>query len=277
MGERRIMKQLLKCETITALIIAVIISDLVLAPFICDVSHAQLLDLNGPVISHHPRTIGQRDKPLQILAHVGAQTAVKKVVIKITQNNKTVSGVMPVKKNSTEVPVIVTASKDLTIYAGAGTRYSKKGIAQTGETLYVTDVRPNYYRVRTDAGVSGWVESSNTEQVLAGKVYLVAIPATMTAGSSLTYQLFASDSDGHSTSTDAINVTLMTEDEIASIKEGKLPPKEQALAAGVNKSSFNKFFPWVVLLGIGGAAAYFLTQKSKTENDATVDVMVDWN
>jgi hypothetical protein len=255
----------------------VIISDLVLAPFIWDVSQAQLLDLNGPVISHHPRNIGQRDKPLQVQAHVGAQAVLKKVVIKITQNQKTVSGVMPVKKNSKEVPVIVTASRDLTILAGPGSRYGKKGIAQTGETLYVTDVRPNFYRVRTDAGVNGWVESDGTDQILAGKVYLVAIPATMTTGSSLSYQLFATDSEGHSTSTDIINVSLMTEDEIVSIKEGKLPPKEQALAAGVNKSSFNKIFPWVVLLGIGGAAIYFLTQKSKTDNDATVDVMVDWN
>ena len=271
------MKQLLKCETLTALIISVVISDLVLAPFIWDVSQAQLLDLNGPVISHHPRNIGQREKPLQILAHVGAQAALKKVLIKITQNGKVVSGVVPVKKNSKAVPVIVTASRALTVFAGAGSKYSKKGLAQAGETLYVSDVRPNFYRVRTDAGITGWVEANGTDVILAGKVYLVTVPATMTAGSSLSYQLFASDNEGNSTSTDVINVSLMTEDEIASLREGKLPPKEQALAAGVNKSSFSRMFPWVVLLGIGGAAVYFLTQKSKTDDEATVDVMVDWN
>jgi len=272
------MKQMRKYETLTALTIAVLIADLILAPFICDLSQAQAINLNSPVISHQPKMISYRGKPLNILAHVGTQSRLSKVALKITHDGKTVTGVMPAKKDAGVVPVLVTASGSPQVLSGPGAQYSKKTSLQDGETLYVTQINGDFYRIRTESGLNGYVESRSTELVLSGSVYGVAIPASMTAGSEISYQIIATDIKGNVASTDIVNVALKTPEEIAAMREGRIPPKERVAAGAGSKSSFSKVFPWIVLAGIGGAAAYFLTQKNKTDKDeAAVDVLVDWD
>ncbi len=264
------MKHLNKHGTICAVCIGIALSYLTLAPLMADVVLAQSLGFDYPVISHYPRKMAYRDKPLNIMANVGADTGIQKVTIKVTFGEKSIEGKMPERKNTGVVPVVVVALEDIDIHSGPGTQYKKIGLVRQGEQVNVTGRRGDHYRIQTSNAVHGYINSEETGPILSGRSYGVALPVSITKFPNLSYQIFATDMAGHVASTDQVYVNLMTAEEIAALKS---PEK----TAGGKKSGFAGIFPWVFLAATGGAAVYFLTRKKDKDEDVPVDVVVQWD
>ncbi|MBN1997398.1 SH3 domain-containing protein [candidate division KSB1 bacterium] len=270
------MKHLNKHETISAICIGMTLSYLVLAPLMADVILAQSLGFNYPVISHYPRKLAYRDKPLNVVAHVGADTGIQKVTIKVTYGDKSIDGKMPERKTGGVVPVVVVALKDMDIFSGPGSQYKKIGLVRQGEQVNVTGVRDGTYRIQTSNQIHGYINEEGTGPILTGHSYGVSLPVSMTKFSNLSYQIFATDMAGQTASTDVVQVSLMTPEKIAALRSGKKVPGSQETSTG-GKSGFGKVFPWVFLAATGGATIYFLTRKKDKDQDVTVDVAVQWD
>ena len=146
----------------------------------------------------------------------------------------------------------------------------------------MTGSKKEYYRIKSGA-LTGYVKASDTQLVMAGKAYAVALPAKFTNQSTLYYQITATDIYGNKSSSDLIKVRLLTEDEIAAMLGKKSGKKRTPARATVQKQKEEEDkggFPWLIatagLLLVGGGIYYYLSQQDDDDEMATVDVQVEW-
>jgi hypothetical protein len=281
-GERCNMRHLLKCETMSVCVICFLVYSLAFAPVFLDLHAAQSQSSTSPVISHQPVKVGWRGRPLNIVAHIADDTGIQTVTITINYGGKSTSGRMPVKKGSGDVPVVAVVPSNIDVYQRADFSSKRKGIIRGGERVQVTRVNGGFYRILTTGGLSGYVDANDVQPSLYGRVYGVALPASMTELGSLTYQISATDVDGHVAKTDLVSVRTVTREEVAALRAGgtgqAVSAAERAAptAEEEKKSGSGKILPWIVLAAIGGGAVYFLTQQKEKDDTEVVDVVVGW-
>jgi hypothetical protein len=280
------MKHLKFHETFLALLILLLVGQMLFA-FESAVAQGQENPL--PIFSHRPIKVGYREKPLNVIVFVASDATIRGVRLVVNYAGQSLTGAIPERKELGQVPVIVRAVKDTRLYAGPGTSYKAKDFINVGEELRVTRLKGDFYGVLNSLNNPGYVEANTVEVVKSGAAYGVAIPPAMTAEPEITYQIQATDALGHENSTDFYTVRLLTEEQVAQLRSGKMLPAKEASAGEAsqprqvkqekeNKSFFASPWFWGTMAAIGGGAYYYSTlneDKSKEEK-ATVNVTVGW-
>ncbi|NIA28938.1 MAG: hypothetical protein GWP06_03380 [Actinobacteria bacterium] len=274
------MKHIIRHETLCAILPALIISNLIFAPVFYNASFAQSQDVDPPYIAHQPERMALRNKPMNILANISDESQIQKVTITINRGGKLITGALPEQVSMGKVPVLVQAVKDMDVYAKPSKKAKRRGKILKGEALNVTLVRGQFYRIRTPMDLAGYILAKNVEVISEGNVYGVTIPAQLTDESSISYQITATDVYGNVAKTDAIEVTLVTPQELAQLRSGERKMTHEAAGESRIKSGtpiYVKVMYWTGWALAGGGAYYFYSQRNKTkEEKATVDVVVQW-
>ncbi len=252
---------------------------------------AQVFDTTPPRIAHQPVRLGRVGRVLPIIANVGDIGGVKSVRITIQYDGQEIQHQMNQVKSESAVPVVVrTAGEGVVVNSLSGG--SGKILAQlpAGELLEVTLVRAPYYRIRTRAGVVGYVHADEVETVESGASYRVTLPVQLTAGGKLAYRIAAVDDFGNESQTDLIPIRLITDEELARLqnkKPGQIPaqPAKRAEAAGRTrepnksiKSVFSRPVFWIATAAAGGGLYYFLSSEDEKNADkkASVGLVIGW-
>ena len=239
---------------------------------------SQSVDSLPPVLAHQPVLMGNRGAPLNIIAHVADESGIKSVAISINYDEKSITGIIPERTEYTHVPVVVEALQDLEVYSGPGHQYSVKAQVIQGEKVQVTHVKGDYYRIKSELDVSGYVKIENVNVVTTGKMYGVAIPPSITSLPEISYQIIATDLAGNVSTTDMTKVVLLTEQEIAEMRKKPSGPAEMHKEK-TGTSFFARPWFWATTAIVGGGTYYFLTQQkdeAKPPEKAVVDVSVEW-
>jgi len=275
------MRHLRNQGTMIALFVSFLVSYLVLAPMVFDISLAQSMDTTPPILAHHPIKVAYRGKPLKITVRIGDESKIQSVKMIINYDGKTITGAIPPRKGMEQVPLIVRAKKKLTLYSKPGQRGKLRGEVEAGEELYVTGQRQDYYRIKVGE-LTGYVKASDTELLQTGRAYGVALPAKFTNQPSLSYQIIASDIFGNTTSTDLYTVRLLTKEEVAYLRSRAAGSKKTTAAKTEDqvepekKRSFKALWIFSGLVLAGGGVYYYMTQKKDKTNKTTAEVVVEW-
>ncbi|MBN2412801.1 SH3 domain-containing protein [candidate division KSB1 bacterium] len=269
------MRQLFKNETIIVIWIAILIFSLVISPLIFDISLAQSGNVNAPIISHQPPKIGYKGRSLSITANINDDIAIKNVSLVINYGGNSRTGTIPEVKAGVKVPVMAQVISNTKVYAGPNTKYRVKGNVYKGEILNVTRVKGNYIRIMTDSGLYGYIKANSARMTKAGKFYGVSIPASMTNESFITYQIVATDIYGGISKTKVNKVRLFTKAELAALRTQMLNRTGTTTAAGPSPS-MTKYFVLAGLVAVSGGTYYFITRDKGKDDEATVNVVVEW-
>jgi len=284
-GERHTMKRLFEHDTTKSLLIPFIISYLSLTPLVCDFGLAQSGAKKPVTIAHQPVRTAKRGQPLNVTAYVGSDKGISSVALKIDYDGKSVKGPMPPKKDGGVVPVIVQIiNSDLDLFSGPGALYKRIGTVKRGDQLLVTAHKDGYYRIITPSKMVGYIDAEKTAVILSGNVFGVTIPASMTQGT-LSYQIIAKDAAGQVAQSEIVNVSLLTDEELAALRSkpqaiAKTEEAQPQVVGAQGKTSrpfYAKPWFWLGIAAVGGGAYYYTTQKESKEEDATVNVSVGWN
>jgi hypothetical protein len=194
-------------------------------------------------------------------------------------------------KSETSVPVVVqTGAEGVVVNSLPGGSGKSLARLAAGELLEVTLVRAPYYRIRTAAGVVGYVHADEVQTVESGASYRVTLPVQLTAGGQLAYRIAAVDDFGNESQTDMIPIRLITDAELARL-QGKKPAQTPARAtesaeapagpSGQNKSIksvFSRPVFWIAAAAAGGGLYYFLSSGDEESSDkkASVGLVVGW-
>ena len=277
------MKQMPNPETTRRLLFALLIMPLLAA--------AQVFDTTPPRIAHQPVRLGRVGKVLPIIANVSDNGGVKSVRITIQHDGQEIQHQMNQVKSESAIPVVVqTAAEGVVVNSlpgGSGKSLARLG---AGEQLEVTLVRAPYYRIRTAAGVVGYVHGDEVQTVESGASYRVTLPAQLTAGGRLAYKIAAVDDFGNESQTDLIPVRLITDEELARLqsqKPGQTPSRpvesaESAARPGEPNKSIKSIFSrpvfWIATAAAGGGLYYFLSSGDEESSDkkASVGLVVGW-
>lgn len=284
-GECKTMKHWIKYETLTFLIITFLISHLLLFPIFIDLNYAFAGDDRAPVISHYASNLGRYGQKMTIKAHVSDQSSIQSVTLVVLGDQKPIRGKMPEITSEGNVPVKVRVRRESHIYSGPGSNYKARGSAQAGEMLQVSGISNDYYKIVSDRGIKGYVYKHNVDIFLIGKAYGVTLPASLTRRSTFTYKIEAVDVFGNKSSTEPMQIRLLTAQEIQDMRAGRQPvpstPAQVATTPVAQKSSDSVLKkPWFWgLLVAAGVGIYFLLSGSKDEktSNATVDVLIEWD
>jgi len=267
------MRQLFKNETIIVIWVAILIFSLVLSPFIIDISMAQTGNVNAPVISHQPAKIGYKGRSLSVTANINDDIAIKNVSLVINYDGNSKTGTLPEVKPGSRVPVMAQVINDTKVFAGPTTKYRVKGNVYKGEILNVTRVKGNYLRIMTDSGLYGYIKANDAKITKTGKYYGVSIPASMTSGNFISYQIVATDIYGGISKTKLNKGKLFTKAELASLRAQKFGSQDTKRAAGVTPSK-TKYLVLAGLVAVSGGTYYYITREK--DDEATVNVVVEW-
>lgn len=276
------MRHLSKCETLNVLLLAIVISSLIIAPLTMDLISAQSQDMEPPYIAHNPTRIAIKDRPFNIIAHIYDESQIASATITLTRDGQSVTGRLPRRQTAGPVPVVVQALSNLPVYARANSESRVKGTLAMDEAANVTGVRGQYYQISTPTGLFGYVEAANCRVVVEGAMYGVAVPASMTSGGELSYQITATDVNGNVETTEPVTVKVLTQQELMALQAGSVPPslgkesKEQKGGGGFGLGKV-AFFTGVALAG-GGAYYMYSQNKDKTKDEkATIDLVLTWD
>lgn len=277
------MKQMPNPETMRRLVFALLILPLLAA--------AQVFDTIPPRIAHQPVRLGRVGKVLPIIANVSDNGGVKSVRITIQHEGQEVQHQMNQVKSESSVPVVVqTGAEGVVVNSLPGGSGKSLARLAAGELLEVTLVRAPYYRIRTAAGVVGYVHADEVQTVESGASYRVTLPVQLTAGGQLAYRIAAVDDFGNESQTDMIPIRLITDAELARL-QGKKPAQTPARAtesaeapAGPSeqnksiKSVFSRPVFWIAAAAAGGGLYYFLSSGDEESSDkkASVGLVVGW-
>ena len=269
------MRQLFKKETIIVIWAAILIFTLLLSPIIFDISMAQTGNVNAPIISHQPPKIGNKGRSLSVTANINDDIAIKSVSLVINYGGNSKTGTIPEIKSGVRVPVMAQVINDSKVYAGPSTKYRVKENVYKGEILNVTRVKGNFLRIMTDSGLYGYIKANNAKITKTGKFYGVSIPASMTNETFITYQIVATDIYGGISKTQLNKVKLFTKAELASLRAQKFGSTGTKSAAGV-PPSMTKYYVLAGLVAVSGGTYYFITRDKDKDDEATVNVVVEW-
>jgi hypothetical protein len=274
------MKQMPNAETKWRLICVLLVLPLIAA--------AQVFDTTPPKIAHQPVKLGREGKILPIIAYVSDNSGVKSVSIAIQHDGQLIQSEMNQVKAETSVPVVVQTSSDaIPVYSTPGTTGKILGLLASGELLEVTLVRSPYYRIRTAAGLVGYIDSGTVQVVESGAAYRVTLPVNLTSAGRLAYQIAAVDDFGNETKTELIPIRFFNDEEIArlqGVKPGKEKPSQEeadvqpARAKSSSKPLYTKPVFWIATAAIGGGAYLLLSGgdgDAKTKK-ATVGLVIGW-
>lgn len=271
------MRHVLKCETLNVLLLAVLFSSLIFAPLFQDTSLAQTKDVDPPYISHHPSRIAIQGKPVNVVAHIFDDSQIASVTITLNQDGKSVTGNLPKRKTPGPVPVVGTILKDVNVLSKANPSSKIKGQLSAGEAVNVTRVQGQYYRIRTPMNIAGYVNASDCEVVVEGAMYGIAIPASMTSGSDLSYQITATDIYGNEEKSELVQVTILTQNDLMALRSGKKPSKsiQQTRSQSQGQKGGIGFKKAAIVTGVavaGGGAYYLYSQKDKDKLNVTIEM-----
>ncbi|HNW58334.1 MAG TPA: SH3 domain-containing protein [bacterium] len=276
------MKQLPNPETKWRLFFALLVLPLA--------ARAQVFDTTPPKIAHQPVRLGRVGKPLPITANVSDNAGVKSVRITIQHDGQQIEHEMNAVASAASVPVVVqTGTEAVAVYSTPGNTGKQLGQLTPGELLEVTLVRAPYYRIRSATGLTGYIPADAVQTVESGAAYRITLPAALTAGGRLAYQIAATDDFGNESKTELIPIRLLTDAEIARLqgqRGGQTPParsEEQAAArpaakGSAAKSLYSKPAFWITTAAIGGGIIYMLASgdDGSAPKKAAVGVTIGW-
>ena len=259
------MKHLSWCETFRTLLVGMLIANLILMPVVPTSSAAQMTDEEPPFISHQPEKVGIRGKALPIIAYIADESQLQKVTLTITVAGQSVTGALPKLKTAGPVPVLVQALKDADVLEKPKKKARKVGKVLSGEAMNVTEVSGAFYRVHTPIGLTGFVPAEACEVIATGTAHGVSIPAKLTKGDSLFYQISATDVYNNTATTGLIKVKLLSDDELMALKAAKSKHSGFSVKRSGPTPLFAKvaFIAGVALVG-GGAYLMYRSNASKT-------------
>jgi hypothetical protein len=278
------MKQLQNPETIWRLFFALLVFPLIVA--------AQVFDTTPPKIAHQPVKIGRLGRTLAILANVGDNAGVKSVTITLYHDGQQIQHEMNQLKSEASVPVVVqTSAEAVSVYSTPES--SGKILAQlaAGELLEVTLVRSSFYRIRSAAGVAGYVQADEVQTVESGSAYKVTLPTQLTSSGKLAYQIAATDDFGNEAKTELIQVRLISDEELAQLQGQRVPPgtpekqggqmrkSQPAGPKSSQKSLFARPVFWIATAAAGGGIYYLLSRGDDDDaasQRATVGLVIGW-
>lgn len=250
---------------------------------------AQVFDTTPPKIAHQPVRLGRVGKILPILANVSDNSGVKSVRITVQHDGQQIQHEMNPVQSASSVPVVVqTGTEAVALYATPSGNGKLLGQLAPGELLEVTLVHPPYYRIRSAAGLVGYIPADAVQIVESGAAYRITLPVQLTAGGRLSYQITATDDFGNEAKTDLIPIRLLTDEEIARLQERRSEPtpltrgKEatavRPAAKGTSKSLYAKPAFWITTAAIGGGIIYMLASGSDdtAPKKAVVGVTIGW-
>lgn len=281
-GDRCIMKHVSKCETLNVFLYIILVFLLVFFPLFQNISFAQSQDITPPYISHHPAKIAILGKPINVVAHIFDDSQIESVTITITLDGQTQTGQIPKRQTYGTVPVVAKALEEILIYKKADDSSTVKGIIAQDETVDVTRVNGQYYRIATSFGVAGYVKASDCQIDLEGALYGVAIPANMTFASELLYEISAKDIFGNVAKSGPVSIRILDEKDILALRSGV----DLAILQGPQLSQKDKggfgMAKVVFLTGVaiaGGGAYYIYSQNNSDEKDekATIGLVLSWD
>ena len=268
-GERHIMRQLLRHETVLSLFSLMLIGQLLFAPILSDIQAAE----NGaPIVAYFPVRVGRYGKPFTIRVHAMSTDQISKVTLIVGDDDKPLRGQMPRLKLD-EVPVQVHAIQTAKIYSGPSASKRVKGMVRLGELLFVSSEVNDFYRVMNNAGVSGFVKKGDVDVLKTGDAYAVTLPASVTSRSVLTYSIEAIDSKGVIFETSKISMRLLTDNEI----DGFIASNTVQSTSKNGKPVYKKPLFWAGMAALAGGAYYLSSSKGGNDADqAAVQVLVEW-
>lgn len=265
---------------------------------------AQVFDTTPPTIAHQPVKLGREGKALPIIAFVGDNSGVKNVRISIQHDGESVESQMTLVDAEGSVPVVVqTRDEEVPLFATPSTSGKVLGNLSGGEQLQVTLQRPPFYRVRSASGLVGYIEANRTEVVESGAVFKINLPARLTAGGRLAYQIMATDDFGNEAQTAMINVRLVSDEEVARLQQnlaaresrqpgapaeakpegmaGETPaePRESGLKKpAASRSLFSRPGFWIATAAVGGGAWYLLSggDEGGGAKKSDVGLVISW-
>lgn len=265
---------------------------------------AQVFDTTPPTIAHQPVKLGREGKALPIIAFIGDNSGVKNVRIVIEHDGKSVESQMTQVEAAGSVPVVAqTRDEEVPLFATPSTSGKVLGKLGGSELLHVTLQRPPFYRVRSESGLVGYVEASRTDVVESGAEFRINLPARLTAGGSLAYQIFASDDFGNEAQTAMINVRLVSDEEVARMQQnlaarenrpttapaedksdgmsGETPTerRESGLKQPASsRSLFSRPGFWIATAAVGGGAWYLLSggDEDGGAKKSDVGLVIGW-
>jgi hypothetical protein len=280
-GGRYIMRQSLMCETLNVLLSSFLITSFIFVPLFQDKSQAQSKDVTPPYISHHPAQIAILGKPINVVAHIYDESQIASVTIAITRDGQSVSGNLPIRQTLGPLPVLAKSMGEIPVFIKADSSSKVKCSLTLDETVEVTRVKGQYYRILTAMDVAGYVDANDCEVVVEGAMYGVAIPSAMTSASELSYQISATDIFGNVEKREVVNVRILDENDLVGLRSGtltQLSPKKQNLKKGKTGGSMAKmiFITGVALASGGAYYMYSQNENSKEDESATLELNLSW-
>ncbi|HPI71974.1 MAG TPA: SH3 domain-containing protein [bacterium] len=248
---------------------------------------AQAFDTTPPIIAHQPQKLGRQGRPLPLAANIADSSGVKAVQLKITYEGEAFEGSMPVINENEAAPVAAKILTDqLPVYAGPGTTFKKVGVLSLGQQVLVTMVRDPFLRIRSDQGLSGYIDAQSAQVIARGRLYGVTVPANITQSAFLSYQIIAIDAFGNESKTEPIEVRLIDDKQLAKLqaRAGLTPKAEAQPPATVKPLSARKPSPfytkpvfWLAAAAAGGGAYYLLSGGDEEEaKESTVFLSIEW-
>ena len=251
------------------------------------VVQAQAFDTTPPIIAHQPQKLGRQGKPLPLAANIADSGGVKAVQLKISYEGEAFEGAMPVINEKEAVPVAVKILTDqLPVYAGPGTNFKKVGVLNLDQHVLVTMIRDPYFRIRSEQGLSGYIDAQSTQVITQGRLYGVTVPANITQSAFLSYQIIAIDAFGNESKTEPVEVRLIDDKQLAKLQTrvGLTPKAEAQPPATVKPLSARKASPfytkpvfWLAAAAAGGGAYYLLSGDDEEQAiESTVFLNIEW-
>ncbi len=247
---------------------------------------AQAFDTTPPIIAHQPQKLGRQGKPLPLAANIADSGGVKAVQLKITYEGEAFEGAMPVINEKEAVPVTAKILTDqLPVYSGPGTTFKKVGVLNADQQVLVTMIRDPYFRIRSEQGLSGYIDAQSAQVITQGRLYGVTVPANITQSAFLTYQIIAIDAFGNESKTEPIEVRLIDDKQLAKLqtRAGLTPKAEAQPPATVKPLSARKSSPfytkpvfWLAAAAAGGAYYLLSGDDEEQAKDSTVFLNIEW-
>ncbi len=262
-------------KSLNFILIVVLVFQLIILPIALDVGQAQQSS-NSTIIAHQPVRLGYRGRPLNVVTNINDDVGVRRVSLVIHYGENTKTGNMPELSRGGKTPVQVSVLKDSKVYSGPSARTRLKGKLYRGELVRVTRVKENFYRILTDGGLYGYVESENLRVMKSGKSYGVSIPASLTNYPFISYQIVVTDAKGNISKSKMQKVRLLTQEEIAALRSKRGGSSSTKTASAKGGSSMTKYIVLAGLVALGGGAYYYATQQDDDEETTTVNVEVGW-
>lgn len=278
------MKQLTKSETTITLFSTILIMYLVFSPILCNIAFAFAVNQTTPFLLHNPVKAARYGQDLVIKTHVGNPAAVQKVTLILTIDGQVKRGKMVEIASAGNVPITVQARSKTPVFSGPGSKYTLRGYVQPTDVLQVTESRSSHYRIKSGTGINGYIAQSSVQILSTGKAYGVSLPASLTSREKLTYQIQLVDKLGRITTTEEVDVKLLTPEQVQNLmaKRNKTttasPATQTTIAATRQKDDpvYKKSWFWLGLLAIGGGAYFILSQDQSDSDTGTLDVLVEW-